>query len=97
MTSKNNLEILRGLHAGCMAAEFLAPYGDAIGYAIQCCEAIQSRTKTLRHDEVTEPGIYLSKTAAGEIVPMTIRQDLIDAGHVYKGMDYQGPLVWEEE
>ena len=69
----------------------------AIEYAIQCCEAVQSRAKTMRYDEVMVQGIYLSKTAAGEIVPMTIRQDLIDAGHVYMGLLYQGPIEWEEE
>ena len=68
----------------------------AIEYAIQCCEVVQSRAKTLRHDEIAEPGIYLSKTADGEVVPMTIRQDLIDAGHVYKGLAYQGPVEWEQ-
>jgi len=64
---------------------------------IERITAMLGPQKVLGAEEVTEPGIYLSKTAAGEIVPMTIRQDLIDAGHVYKGMDYQGPLVWEEE
>jgi len=69
----------------------------AIEYAIQCCEAIQSRAKTLRYDEITAPGLYLAKTPSGEIVPMTIRQALIDAGHVYMGLLYQGPLLWVEE
>ncbi|MHB1023970.1 MAG: hypothetical protein ACYC0Z_16395 [Acidobacteriaceae bacterium] len=97
MTSKNNLEILRGLHAGCMAAEFLAPYGDAIGYAIQCCEAVQSRAKTMHHDEITVPGIYLAKTEVGDIELIALYQCQIDAGEVYKGLLYQGPLDWEEE
>ena len=71
--------------------------GDALDYAIQCCESIQSSAKTLRHDEITVPGLYLAKTPSGEIVPMTIRQALIDAGHVYMGLLYQGPIEWEEE
>jgi len=100
MTDSDKLQILRSLRKwggsdGINSAENVKA---ALDYAIQCCEATQSRAKTLRHDEITEPGVYLSKTAAGGIVPMAIRQELIDSGHVYKGLLYQGPVVeWVEE
>ena len=97
MTGEEKLAVLRSLKLGHDKEWMTKPLKEAIDYAIQCCKAIQSRAKTLRYDEITEPGIYLSKTAAGEIVPMTIRQDLIDAGHVYMGLLYQGPIEWTEE
>jgi len=70
---------------------------EALDYAIQCCEAIQSRAKTLLYDEITAPGIYLAKTPDGGIELIALFQCQIDAGEVYKGLAYQGPLLWVEE
>jgi len=73
-------------------------FGAALDYAIQCCEAIQSRAKTLRYDEITAPGIYLAKTEVGdEVIPLTIQADQINLGTVFMGFTYQGPVEWVEE
>ena len=97
MTGEEKLAVLRSLKLGHDKEWMTKPLKEALDYAIQCVEAMQSRTKTLRHDEITVPGLYLAKTPSGEIAPMTIRQALIDAGHVYMGLLYQGPIEWEEE
>ena len=71
---------------------------EAIDYAIQCCEAVQSRAKAMRHNEITEPGIYLAKTEVGdEVIPLTIQADQINLGTVFMGFAYQGPIEWVEE
>jgi len=59
-------------------------------------QAVQSIIKTLRHDEITVPGIYLAKTEVGEMIPLTIRADQINLGTVFMGFTYQGPVEWEQ-
>ena len=101
MTNSEMLKTLRDHQAWRMGGDGpMTPPKDltaATEYAIQCCEAIQSRTKTLRYNEITVPGIYLAKTEEGEMIPLTIRADQINLGTVFMGFTYQGPVEWEEE
>jgi len=102
MTNTEKLQILREHQAWRLGGDGPMTHPKdltaAIEYAIQCCEAIQSRAKTMRYDEITEPGIYLAKTEAGdEVIPLTIRADQINLGTVFMGFTYQGPVEWVEE
>ncbi len=98
MTNEQKLAVLRSLKLGHDKEWMTTPLKEAIDYAIQCCEAIQSRTKTLHHDEITKQGIYLAKTEVGdEVIPLTIRADQINLGTVFMGFTYQGPIEWVEE
>jgi hypothetical protein len=69
---------------------------DAFNYAIACIEEVQSR-RTLTPSEITEPGLYLAKTADGEVIALRVMAHEIEKGTVFMGLLYQGPLVWEEE
>jgi len=102
MTASEKLQTLRDHQAWRLGGDGpMTPPKDltaAIDYAIQCCEAIQSRAKTLRNNEITVSGIYLAKTEAGdEVMPLTIRADQINLGTVFMGFTYQGPVEWVEE
>ena len=102
MTNTEKLQTLRDHQTWRMGGDGpMTPPKDltaAIDYAIQCCEAIQSRAKTLRNNEITVSGIYLAKTEAGdEVIPLTIRADQINLGTVFMGFAYQGPVEWVEE
>ena len=98
MTDEEKLAVLRSLKLGHDKEWMTKPLKEAIDYAIQCCEAIQSRVKTMRHNEITEPGIYLAKTEVGdEVIPLTIRAYQINLGTVFMGFTYQGPVEWGEE
>jgi len=102
MTNTEMLKTLRDHQAWRMGGDGpMTPPKDltaAIEYAIQRCEAIQSRAKTLRYNEITVPGIYLAKTEVGdEVIPLTIRADQINLGTVFMGFTYQGPIEWGEE
>ena len=101
MTNTEKLQTLRDHQAWRMGGDgappLVADITAAIDYAIQCCESVQSSANTPRHDEITEPGIYLAKTPDGGIELIALFQCQIDAGEVYKGLAYQGPLLWVEE
>jgi len=98
MTDEEKLAVLRSLKLGHDKEWMTKPLKEALDYAIQCCESIQSSAKTLRHDEITVPGIYLAKTEVGdEVIPLTIRADQINLGTVFMGFTYQGPVEWVEE
>jgi len=102
MTNAEKLQTLRDHQTWRMGGDgAMTPPKDltvAIEYAIRCCEAIQSRTKTLRYDEIVVPGIYLAKTEVGdEVIPLTIRADQINLGTVFVGFTYQGPVEWAQE
>ena len=100
MTNTEMLKTLRDHQAWRMGGDGpMTPPKDltaAIDYAIRCVEAIQSRAKTMRYDEITEPGIYLAKTEGGEMIPLTIRADQINLGTIFMGFTYQGPVEWEQ-
>jgi len=76
----------------------LLPYQltETLDYAIQCVEAVQSR-RTLTPSEITEPGLYLAKTAGGEVIALRVHADQISSGTVFLGFTFQGPIVWEDQ
>jgi len=93
MTNTEKLEILREIR------KWYADNGsvgkEAMDYAIECAEAMQSR-RTLTPSEITEPGLYLAKTADGEVIALRVHADQINSGTVFLGFTFQGPFVWEE-
>jgi hypothetical protein len=92
MTNTDKLEILRACNR---SMDKTGSLQASLDYAIQCIEAVQSR-RTLTPAEITEPGLYLAKTADGEVIALRVHADQINLGTVFLGFTFQGPIVWEE-
>ncbi|MHB1641806.1 MAG: hypothetical protein ACYCS8_03980 [Acidithiobacillus sp.] len=59
-------------------------------------QAVQARAKTLRHDEITEPGYYMVKYHNSTMIVEEITQGDIEDGDIDPGAKYIGPLKWPE-
>jgi len=95
MISDEDIKYFASVHAGGAIGEMAT---ELLQYREEKRKAVQSRAKTMRHDEITVPGIYLAKTEVGdEVISLTIRADQINLGTVFMGFAYQGPVEWVEE